>query len=313
MKNPLLFSKILIVFLTIFLHGCVNAQNATLPKGVSQATIVVKGVSRTYFIKRPAKNGNEKFPLVISLHGGGGKASDAIDGSDPNGTITIAPQAINKSWNVGGMDNKSKADDLGLLNALIDYAIKNENADPQRVRLIGISRGGMMAFYALSELNDKIQGAIIGIASIPDVIRPKFKLPKPVHIMIVNGTEDPLIPYNGGWGSIGKPAKTGTPKTKMHPTETVTHDIAIMQGLNTTPVITQFPDKDPNDGCTAEQYSWKGNKNQGSVTLIKIIGGGHTIPGVPQVFPESWVGKTCRDIDIIKIGQDFWDNMPVSR
>ena len=45
------------------------------------------------------------------------------------------------------------------------------------------------------------------------------------------------------------------------------------------PVITQIPDIDPTDGCTAELQVFNNGDSGCRVELFKIIGGGHTWPG----------------------------------
>ncbi len=260
-------------------------------------------MNRTYLIKRPKPEDGRKFPLVLSLHGGGGQSTSAIDDKDPKGILTIAPQGIDNTWNISGLPASRNAnpqqDDIGFLNALIRYAVQQENADPNQVTILGPSRGGMMGFYALSELNAKIQKGIFAIATIPSNIRSNFQLTRPTHILIMNGTKDPLVPYEGGPGNLKKMQGNFS----YLATEEVARDLAVMQGLAPEPTIRKLPDNDPNDNCLIEEWTWKGNDNQGSVTLIKSIGGGHTIPGTQQFLPKWIVGPTCQDLD----GLDYID------
>jgi polyhydroxybutyrate depolymerase len=279
--------------------------------------MMVAGRKREYLIRvptRPPAGVGKKWPLLVYLHGGGGKAQiDPKEGKSP--WIVIAPDAVDRAWNVAGIPHRStkprdrSIDDVTFIKALIDLAVEREDADPRRVAVGGISRGGMMAFQALSALNDRIGSGAIAIASLPALLREGYKLPRPTHILIMNGTADPLVRYEGGFGSFLEIKRPELEKYDMLPTEEVARDLAVRQGLDPEPKVTRLPDK-KDDGCSAEKHEWRGTASQGSVTLIKVIGGGHTIPGLPQALPESIVGKTCQDFNGFELIGDFLDSAP---
>lgn len=78
--------------------------------------------------------------------------------------------------------------------------------DPKRLYLVGISRGGMMVQYILTSpsWDVKIQAAASIIATPSDSILARLtngsltSTPKvPTNILFINGTEDPLMPFEG--------------------------------------------------------------------------------------------------------------------
>ncbi len=289
------------------------------PGVIERHTMTIAGRERDYLIrvpKTPPADGS-KHPLMIYLHGGGGKAKLSNTETKPP-WIAIAPNAIDKAWNVGGLPKPAwsdrprdpSIDDIAFIEALIDLAVENEGADPSRVAIAGVSRGGMMAFQALSELNDKINLGVIAIAGLPSHIWKGYQLRRPTHVLIMNGTADNWMKYGGAALSWLRRPEGNRERIKLLPTEQTARELAKLQGLDRDPKVSKLPDTDPDDGCTAEVYEWLGKPGQGSVTLIKVIGGGHTIPGLPQVIPEALVGKTCRDFDGMKRIGEFLNAAP---
>ncbi len=91
--------------------------------------------------------GDEKKPLVIALHGTGmdGQSMyDAlIDACKSVGAILIAPDALRPSGD--GFAWTYRDESKWFVNHLIDKAIKEKNADPERVILVGFSQGANIA------------------------------------------------------------------------------------------------------------------------------------------------------------------------
>ncbi len=284
--------------------------------GVERRAMTVAGREREYLIhvpKRAAADDPGRLPILIYLHGGGGRANLAPSRSGPP-WISIAPEAIDRAWNVADIPHRKPGprdptiDDVAFVSALIDLAIE-EGGDPRRVTVSGVSRGGMMTLQLLSELNDKIHSGVVAIASLPALLRDDYRLDKPTHVLIMNGTKDPLIGYDGGFGSFLRIRRPEDKKYDMLPTEELARDLAVMQGLVPEPEITPLPDT-KDDGCRAEVHKWVGRPEQGSVTLVKVIGGGHTIPGLPQTVPEALVGPTCQDFNGFAFIGEFLESVP---
>jgi predicted esterase len=91
--------------------------------------------------------GDTKPPLIIALHGTGmdGQSMfDAIEQAAINQhAILIAPDALRPAGN--GFSWTYRDESKWFVNYLIDDAVKNHNADPDRVILIGFSQGANIA------------------------------------------------------------------------------------------------------------------------------------------------------------------------
>jgi polyhydroxybutyrate depolymerase len=111
-------------------------------------------------------------------------------------------------------------------------------------------------------------------------------------VIIINGTEDPMVPYGGGEIGIKK-IRLG----RVMSTPATAEFWAKHNGCSFPPDVTRMPDKDPADGTTLEKYEYTGGKDGSEVVLYKIIGGGHTWPGGKQYLPEKIIGRTSREID----------------
>lgn len=183
------------------------------------------GLKRRYLIHTPSnKNSTEKLPVVIALHGGGGNAENAIKMmgfsqlANIENFIAVYPEGTGRrehkllTWNAThccGYAMTNKIDDVGYISALIDKIIAEDNADPRRIFVTGMSNGGMMTHKLGIQLSHKIKGiapvvsGLFGTENQPD---------NPVSAIIINGLLDKSIPIHGGHGEgKGRKAWDGTP------------------------------------------------------------------------------------------------------
>jgi len=127
---------------------------------------------------------------------------------------------------------------------------------------------------------------------------------RPVPLLIINGVDDPFVPWNGGnirGGLFGQRiigTVLSTPDTVKKWSE---YNIC-----QSNPQIIHIPDLEPDDGCSVDLKVYSGEKKSSEVILYEIKGGGHTWPGGWQYLPKSFVGKTCRDINACEIIWEFF-------
>ena len=76
---------------------------------------------------------------------------------------------------------------------------------------------------------------------------------------------------------------------------------------NNTPIITNVPDINTNDGCTAEHQIWGNGTNGATVEHYKIIDGQHSWPGA--LFPN---GVTNQDIDASEKIWEFFSKYDIN-
>ena len=163
----------------------------------------VDGTSRRYYLYKP-DSARLPAPLVLAFHGGGGDAegTDKCAGgmaklADEKGFIVVYPDAIDKHWNDGRPDlAKTNYDDVGFIAKLLDQLNSRNLIDPKRVYTTGISNGGFFSQYLAIQLPNRIAA----VATVAASVSKSFLDLKvtPVPIMMLLGTKDTLVPWNGG-------------------------------------------------------------------------------------------------------------------
>ena len=109
--------------------------------------------------------------------------------------------------------------DIGFMRAIVAQLVTQQHADPGKVYALGYSNGGHMALRLALQTPDLVRGVIVVAANLPTVENlecPLADLPAR-SIVLIEGTADPINPYNGGpvtlygFGSRGnvRPARTG--------------------------------------------------------------------------------------------------------
>ncbi len=269
-------------------------------------TITVDGRERQYLVHLPPSFTNKTtIPVIFAFHGGGGEYKKTIryynlNGlADENSYMVVYPNAVNKAWSMRGVSSRVKnvdngVDDVKFISSLLDYLIANYKADSNHIFCTGISRGGIFSLFLAWQLSDRITAIAPVCASIPHAIADDYSFKHPTPVLLINGTEDPLINYNGGPGKMN--ARNAESQTaNMLATEELVSKIVKLDNCNEAPAVINMPDTDPHDGCTEIDYTYSGNNAE--VEFIKVINGGHAWPGGIQYLPKAIIGKACKDFN----------------
>lgn len=247
---------------------------------------------RIYFPENYDENG--LHPVVIALHGrfGDGKQMEKSSLFNPiadeNNVIMVYPDGYEKSWNDGrgeGPAADDNIDDVGFIDALINLIIGDYAVDDSRIYVCGMSNGGFMSMRLAHELNNRIAafGTVTGSLS-SNYNEP---LNQSVPVMLIAGTEDPLVPYSGG-----EVAESGTYSLGFE-------DLLDYYAANNNCSILniqQLPQVN-DDGVTAEKWVYSDCSNNEKCILFKNIGAGHTWPSGDSALGENVVGKESSEID----------------
>jgi polyhydroxybutyrate depolymerase len=242
-------------------------------------------------------------PLVFSFHGGGGDAEQAekftrFDPvSDREGFIVVYPDALNKNWNDGRnaqniQSQREKVDDIGFVTALLARLTRDYNIDPRRVYATGPSNGGILSNRIGAELSDRFAAIAPVIGGMARPIAEKFRPTDPISVLMINGTEDPLVPYGGGQVTF-----LGRPRGEIIATSETIKKWVVHNRCNREPVVTDVPNKDTEDKTTSVAATYRDGRDDTEVILITIEGGGHTWPGGSQYLPVAMIGRVGRDFD----------------
>ncbi|MCX6008049.1 MAG: hypothetical protein NTZ34_12435, partial [Chloroflexi bacterium] len=196
------------------------ADNKTTASSQNYAdSILVKGLQRSYLMHLPASyDKSRQWPLVIVLHGGGSEAStmnpltDFNALADKQGFVIVYPEAykhpitgpgLSQHWNDGRGEPGIRAqaeniDDVAFISALIDHLVQYLNIDEKMVYATGISNGAFMSHRLGCELSDKIAAIAPVAGNIPQKTVSTWSPSRAVSVLMINGTEDPVVPFNGG-------------------------------------------------------------------------------------------------------------------
>lgn len=311
--------KIKSVFLLLFLSiSCRTVPEIKFTDRDFKITLKHDGYER-YFILHTPKNYDklDKIPLLIALHGGGGtpKAMIALtlnrfnELADRDGFMVVYPEGFGKSWNDGRPDpisyaHRKNLDDTGFISEIINKMVKEYKADSEKIFVTGISNGGFMSIRISRELADKVKAVAPVCASIPLAAKKEHLNAPPMNIILINGTDDPLVPYKGGEVQV-----LGAKRGKILSTDETIEIFIKRNNCSDKPYIKEFENKDPDDGTKVIMYEYKNEKTESKVVLLKIEGGGHTWPGGWQYLGKRLVGKTSRDINACDVIWEFFKNI----
>lgn len=279
----------------------------------SNGSLMVKNSKREFILHLPKKyDSKTALPLVLIFHGGGGNSRQMqnymkMDGiADSENFITVYPNGINKQWNDGREFKEEIAanDDVQFITQLLDTLVKNYAIDSSRIFATGISNGGFFSIYLSYKLSHRLLAIAPVCASIPERIYNNFYPANPVSLLLINGTKDPLVPYEGGL--VGNKRSGG--RGRCTSTDSTIQRYIAIDSVRREALIEELPDKNRQDGCTAVKYTYSGGKNNTTVCLIKVINGGHTLPGGYPYLPKIIIGKVCNDFTGNEMIWDFFKN-----
>ncbi len=311
----LLFGSI--TFFLINFNAC--APGRTSKKSNDQTyTMQFKGYERSYMVHLPPVEKMQRpIPLLFHIHGGGGTAKGTPgltfgrfnELADRDGFIVVYPNAINKNWNDGRrledvLAWKEDIDDVGFITAIVDELKQKHNIDAHRIFTTGMSNGGFMSSRLLCDRADIFRGGAILTASLSKDYLPKCNPEKPVAVMVMNGTDDPLVPYDGGQVKVFR--KT---RGEIVSTDEIIAFWKAKNGCTIKKNTVQLPDTAA-DGTTVSVTEYSQCDDQGDLVLYTINGGGHTWPGGKQYLGKVLIGKTNRDIVACDVIWDFFKVLP---
>jgi poly(3-hydroxybutyrate) depolymerase len=186
------------------------------------------------------------------------------------------------------------ADDVGFFNQMIDALTTKFSADPARIYAAGLSDGGFMSLRLGCALSDRIAAVAAVGATMPKSMA--CMPPRPVSLVMIDGTSDPVVPYGGGTEhrlqiatlsaseSAKQWAKIDHCGDKPEQTKMQAHGKGSME-------------------TKVETFSGCGQGAQ--VALYSIKGAGNTWPGGEQYEPQNDVGKTSHDLNANEVIWSF--------
>jgi polyhydroxybutyrate depolymerase len=267
------------------------ATGVALALGITAAPaeqIKIGGVARTFTAQLPD---NKPAPLVIALHGNTQTGIDMMtrtswpDVAKRERFAVVFPDGLNRAWadfrpnaNRAGRAPPEGTDDIAFIVKLIEKYVADGTADPKRIYLTGVSNGGAMTMTLACARADLFAAVASVIMNLTDESARACHPSRAVPMLMMNGTADPLIPYQGGRGTsrfavagFWSAEKTFDFWRRANGCET--------QGT----AAADLDDRDKSDQSTVTRISSQCPPGR-DVVLYRVNDGGHRMPGG---FPDA--------------------------
>ncbi len=274
----------------------------------------VQGLRRDVRFYRPARLA-ENPSLVIVLHGGGGDGERfrrLTDGAfdqlaEDEGILIAYPDALGGQWN--GCRRRAPyhsalegIDELAFLRSVVRRAEESIEGKLSGVFVVDYSNGGHLVFrLALEDPGEFDAFATIGAHLPAAEDRDCTPSGAPVPMFLISGTADPINPWGGG---DVRPPGGGSLGRVLSAERTATYFLALA-GSADGPTVERHEDLAIDDGVRLETYRWAAGEGT-EILLMKMNGGGHTLPYPTAKFPAEVVGRTSRDLDGARAIWDFF-------
>jgi polyhydroxybutyrate depolymerase len=313
-----------VLALAILLGGFVSTQVVQAAAILDREMARPEG-RRHYIVVQPQGIDADKRPVVILLHGHGASAAMTVGLKSFAGLKTdewvrlaerekvllIAPDGEKgaddrRAWNDcrGDATTNAVSDDVGFISALIDVAIADFHADPDRIYVFGSSNGGAMAYRLGIEIAPRL--AAIGVQSATMPAKSRCAQPTiPLPVFVTHGTSDRIVPYAGGeighWTLHGRGTGLG-----------VDESVAIwrkLARLPDTPTVYRFPHLQAADQTAATRVVWGSDGAQAQMELLRIDGGGHVHSSKTGDLPwllRKLLGEMNHDVDSAEEAWSFF-------
>ena len=183
--------------------------------------------------------------------------------------------------------NRSEpADDVAFLNQMLDQLALKYSVDTRRIYATGLSDGGFMALRVGCNMADRVAAIAAVGAAMPKTM---ICLPaRPVPALFINGTDDPIVPDNGGTYKPGR--------FHVLSAEDSAKTWAKFDRCEEKPAQDKLPSSEKG-GKETKTFTYSACKDNAQVALYSVKGGGNTWPGGEQFTTEKEVGKTSNAIN----------------
>jgi poly(3-hydroxybutyrate) depolymerase len=217
-------------------------------------SFTVGGQTRTFITHAPT--GLPASPaLVINMHGLGMNASleetttQMDKTADREKFIVVYPDGTGSTaWDISGNG------DVPFLLALVDTIGAKYNVDRNRVYACGFSMGGYMT-HRLGCAAANVFAAIAAVSGLNASM--SCAPPRPISVMQIHGTSDPIVAFSGVAGTIsGWVSRNGCPSAVQ--------------------ITDPYPAGNASSIVRKEYYGPCKNNNE--VILLAVNGGGHSWP-----------------------------------
>lgn len=292
--NFLCLRQIFAVLLSMtLLTACesLQAQERSLPKekfsyGDSYGQLNDQGQLRTYYLYTPKSyNPNRPMPLLLVFHGHGGSGHSIADVTrfnelaEQKGFIAVYPDGIDHEWSLRHPGPFAKENDVAFVNALIEHLKQTRTIDSHRIYATGFSKGGILTQALACELSDKIAAFASVAGSLPVRLKPNCQPHSPISMLMINGTNDLAVNYQGDKDTSQRGALVSVPET--------VNFWRSQDKCTSAPEVKELPGSNPRDRIQVKTARFSGCSGGSEVMLASVVSGGHFWPGGATQDPST--------------------------
>ncbi|MBM9590393.1 prolyl oligopeptidase family serine peptidase [Leptospira sp. 201903075] len=302
-----------LIFLSGLVLSCMGLNRRLLPNEKLDS-INIQNNERTYIVHYPKNWNGSPIPLLVALHGRFGSGSSMIKQtkldllSDTKGFIVVFPDGYKRSWADGRGNtpaDENQINDIVFIESIVKRLIAEGSVNPKEVFLVGHSNGGFMAQRLAVEKPNLWKG-VLSVAAQISVFTLKRKSAlktNPVSIGIMAGTDDPLVPYSGGYvRDGGEILSVGDSILRWKEWNSCT-DSVIKRTENYKEEKGDLPD------LKIDFIRYESCADNTKVGLIQLNGLGHSWPGETPMIPFIDQGKTTKVLDGSKLVWEFMESL----
>jgi polyhydroxybutyrate depolymerase len=186
-------------------------------------------------------------------------------------------------------------DDIGFFNQMLDQLPIRFSVDASRIYAAGLSEGGFMSLRLGCALGDRIAAIAAVGAAMPKTM---ICLPsRPVPLVMINGTSDPVVPHGGG-----------TEHNRNLATISVEDSAKAWAKIDR---CVEKPERSKlaaraKGGMETKVDTYNGCQQNAQVVLYSVNGAGNTWPGGEQYEAEKTIGKTTQDLNANEVIWSFF-------
>ena len=301
------------------------SQPPAAQKGDTHEEVQINQRTRTFVVHLPqGYDSQQRYPVVILLHGLNQDAAEMArlthfnELADRDSIIAVYPNALGGRWSLGGggeprpyrrgpyrrpgiwgpryppslrsePDDRREAaprnQDTQFLHRMLDRLATRYSVDTRRIYAAGLGEGGFMAIRMGCNMADRIAAIAVVAAAMPRMLN---CIPsRPVPVLFMNGTDDPVVPHDGGRYKDGM--------LRLLSAEDSAKEWARLNHCSEKPSESKLPALQ--GGKDTKVYLFDGCQENAQVALYSVKNGGHTWPGGEQYMTEKEVGKTSHALN----------------
>lgn len=194
------------------------------------------------------------------------------------------------------------ADDIAFFNAMLDKLSSEYAVDTTAIYATGLADGGFMDIHLGCAMADRIAAIAPVAAEVPKKL--ECTPSRPIPVLMINGTDDPIVKYNGGHYKGASSGGSGEGVATLSAEDSAKY-FARLDNCAKKPEHTKIAAKEKG-GLKTEVDTFAGCQQNAQVVLYAVDGGGDTWPGGEQYMPEKEVGKTSTDLKANEVMWSFF-------